>query len=309
MVNLIRFRVAVLGALIAVLSCAPVSSLAKDRGDRADRTGAPKTGKSFAIRYPLPFKFGERLKYEVKFSKFLISATVADLHFRVSPLNGSSQHIKFEAEAKSRGALTGLFNIDVHDMFTSLVDRDDMFVYSTIKDLQEGDYRSRREAVYDRQTRKVRVKSANPADPKEAPVTVEAETRAWVQDLVSAIYFARTRKLKNVGREVNFALSDEGQTYDIGIVLVGKEDIKVDAGTFKTLKVEARIFNGRFIQRDGTLFLWLTDDARRIPVKAQVKSANGTITFNLTDLAEGDTAITPAKPVAPSAVVNEPDEE
>ena len=48
---------------------------------------------------------------------------------------------------------------------------------------------------------------------------------------------------------------------------------------------------------------WFTDDARRIPVKAQMKSDKGTATFILTKLDEGQQAIGPTKP--PEAVADD----
>lgn len=276
-----------LGALVLLVTLGGLPVLA----DSGPDTASPKPKRSFNVRHPLPFKFGERLVYDVKFSRFPIYANVGELTFTVSKPSGSEQHVKFEVSAVSRGALVSLFGVKVRDTFTTLADRNDLFVYSTIKSLQENDSHRQEEAIFDRQTHKVRFRTLDPIA-KTTSDQVERETRPWVQDVVSALYFARTRKLKNVGREVHFPVSDQGQTYDIGIALADREEIKVDAGTFKTLKVEARIFSGRFIQREGELYVWLTDDDRRIPVKAQMKSNKGTATFELTKLAEGDQAIT-----------------
>ncbi len=273
------------------------------RADTRDDVAKPPEAKRrlFNVGHPLPFKFGETLKYDVKFSRSLISANVGEVKFSVLKPNGSDQHVKFEISAVSRGALVGLFGVKVNDVFTSLVDRDDMYVYSTIKLLHENEFRQHEEAVFDRQSGRVRYRVVSSTNGAELPPAVEKETGPWVQDIVSALYFARTRRLGKVGREVHFPVSDQGQTYDIGVALLGKEQVKVEAGTFQTLKVDARIFNGRFIRRQGDLWIWLTDDDRRIPVKAQMKSEKGTVTFNLTSLDEGQTAIGPTKPVEPVA--------
>lgn len=253
-------------------------------------TPKPKE-RSFNVRHPLPFKFGERLDYDVKFSRFPISANVGELTFSVAKPQGSDRHVRFEVSARSRGALVSLFGIKVDDVFTTLADREDLFVYSTIKNLHENDFSQRQEAVFDRQARRVRYRVIDPKAPSDISSAVERDTRPWIQDIVSALYFARTRKLKNVGREVHFPISDEGQTYDVGVELAGRESIKVEAGTFQTLKAEAKIFGGRFVRRDGQLFIWFTDDARRIPVKAVMKSEKGTATFVLTSIDEGHEAI------------------
>jgi hypothetical protein len=290
----LRLRAAALAALVAVAAWPA-------RADTPSDVATPAPKKSFNVQHPLPFKFGERLVYDVKFTRFPIHANVGELTFAVSKPNGSDRHVKFEVSAVSRGALVSLFGIKVNDVFTTLADRDDLYVYSTLKTLQENDFRQREEAVFDRTTRHVRYRVIDPAAPEDHSKAVEQETATWVQDVVSALYFVRTRKLKNVGREVHFPMSDQGQTYDVGAALLGRESVKVDAGTFQTLKVDARIFNGRYIRREGQLTIWLTDDARRIPVKAQMKSEKGTATFILTKLDEGTEPIGPTRPAATPA--------
>ena len=72
------------------------------------------------------------------------------LTFLVDDVPGSDSHLKFVVTAVSRGALVRLFGVKVNDTFTSLADRDDLAVYSTIKTLHEGDYHAYEEAVFDR---------------------------------------------------------------------------------------------------------------------------------------------------------------
>jgi hypothetical protein len=281
-------------ALAAALVAAAPLSLGAAEGPRSDAAPARERGRK--LRHPLPFKFGERLKYDIKFSRFPVYANVGELTFAVSEPAGSDQHVKFEVSAVSRGALVGLFNVEVNDVFTTLADRNDLFVYSSIKNLRENESRVRQESVFDRDAKKVRYTVSNLAAPAEAPSVVEAETPVWVQDVVSAVYYARTRKLENAGKEAAFYINDEGRNFHIGVAPVAREEIKTDVGTFKTLKVDVRIFNGRFVRRDGSLFVWLTDDARRIPVKAQLRVPHGTASFEITALDEGTKVIVPSQP-------------
>jgi hypothetical protein len=57
----------------------------------------------------------------------------------------------------------------------------------------------------------------------------------------------------------------------------------VPAGTFKTIRYEAFLFSNVLYRRDGHLYVWLTDDGRKLPVRIQVRLqfAIGTITFQL----------------------------
>ncbi len=55
------------------------------------------------------------------------------------------------------------------------------------------------------------------------------------------------------------------------------------AGKFKTMRYEASLMNGVVYQRKGRVFVWLTDDANRTPVKIVLRLSFpvGTVTLQL----------------------------
>ena len=61
------------------------------------------------------------------------------------------------------------------------------------------------------------------------------------------------------------------------------EQVKTPAGAFKTVRYEAFLFNNVIYSRSGRVYIWLTDDARRLPVQIQVRLQVhiGTITLQL----------------------------
>ena len=62
-----------------------------------------------------------------------------------------------------------------------------------------------------------------------------------------------------------------------------REDVKTSAGTFKTIRYEIHVFNDVLYRRPAHLYVWLTDDRRKLPVRVQVRMqfAIGTITLLL----------------------------
>jgi hypothetical protein len=54
-------------------------------------------------------------------------------------------------------------------------------------------------------------------------------------------------------------------------------------GTFDCLKFNPEIAPGRIFRKDSKLYLWVTDDGNRIPVKARVEIIVGSVTLELTD--------------------------
>jgi hypothetical protein len=98
--------------------------------------------------------------------------------------------------------------------------------------------------------------------------------------MLSACYFVRTQKLTE-GDVIAIPISEGGQIYNIEVVVGKREVIKVDAGKFKTIKLNAKIFDGRYIKRSGEMFLWMSDDVKRIPVRAKIKTSGATVTVDL----------------------------
>ena len=62
-----------------------------------------------------------------------------------------------------------------------------------------------------------------------------------------------------------------------------REQIQTKAGAFKTIRYEAYVFNDVLYRRPAHLYVWLTDDARKLPVQIRVKMqfTIGTITLQL----------------------------
>ena len=105
-----------------------------------------------------------------------------------------------------------------------------------------------------------------------------------VFDFVSAYYFARTIDISKMHIGDKFELKyflDDGVHF-LGITYVGKEKVNCSMGTFNCLKFNPTIIPGRIFKKNSKLYLWITDDNNRIPVKAQVEVILGSITMDLT---------------------------
>ena len=68
----------------------------------------------------------------------------------------------------------------------------------------------------------------------------------------------------------------------LSITYVGKEKVDCSMGTFNCLKFNPTIIPGRIFRKDSKLYLWITDDDNRIPVKAHVEVVVGSLTMELT---------------------------
>lgn len=87
-------------------------------------------------------------------------------------------------------------------------------------------------------------------------------------DELSYLYFIRTLPLV-VDSTYRFERHFEAGRNPTTVRAVGREPVVTPAGTFQTLLVEMRVKDARRYKGDGVLWINLTDDACRIPVRIQ----------------------------------------
>ena len=79
------------------------------------------------------------------------------------------------------------------------------------------------------------------------------------------------RSATKPGSSLTLPMSDGRKSAAVKIQAQDKETIRTPAGVFTTVRHEAMLFNGVLFRRKAKLFIWLTDDARRLPVQIRVQ--------------------------------------
>jgi uncharacterized protein DUF3108 len=233
-----------------------------------------------------PFEPNEELVFVAEFSRALLkNVDVADFRFtsqREVPQhpvsNGAPYSLKFTGEVSSRGFFVKLFNLKFREWMESVVEPASFTVHKT-KRIDEQGKRSRvSEAVY--ADGKVSWTESDPNNPSRTPRTSDAAFTGQVQDVLSAIYFLRTQPLA-LGKTLELTISDSGRVYQVPVRVVEKKRMKTVLGRVEALRVDPELFgpNG-MMARNGHISIWYTNDSRRIPVKAKIKTEYGT--FNVT---------------------------
>jgi len=110
----------------------------------------------------------------------------------------------------------------------------------------------------------------------------ETEIPSCAHDVIGGLYFMRTLNL-DPGQPVQAPVSNGKKVVSARIEAQQREDVKTPAGTFKTIRYELFLFNNVLWSRSGHLYIWLTDDRRRIPVQIRFRLpvTIGTITLQL----------------------------
>ena len=112
--------------------------------------------------------------------------------------------------------------------------------------------------------------------------TAETDIPPCVSDIIGALYKLRTLPLEP-GHPQQIAISDGKKTVSVRIDPRERETLKLKSGTYNTIRSEANIFNGVLYNRKGEFEVWVTDDARHLPVqiRARMSFPVGSITLEL----------------------------
>ncbi len=106
-------------------------------------------------------------------------------------------------------------------------------------------------------------------------------------DDAAFIYFVRTIDLE-VGRTYTWNRYFRYDRNPVIVKVLRREKVKVPAGEFETVVVRPIIKTRGIFSEGGQAEVYITDDERRIPVQLRSKLKVGSITLELTELAEGE---------------------
>ncbi len=110
----------------------------------------------------------------------------------------------------------------------------------------------------------------------------ELEVSTCVHDILGALTVLRKQTVE-LGQDFRLPVSDGKKFVQARIQAQEKEKIRTPAGQFNAIRYEAFLFNDVIYKREARLFVWISDDARRLPVQIQVrmKFHIGTVTLQL----------------------------
>ena len=260
-------------------------------------SGAALAQKATRVSQPRPFEPAEELIYAAEFSRSLLrKIDVADFRFTAArtPLIEDSKTagvtgpektipytLTFVGDITSKGFFSKLFNLKFRQRVESTVDPASFTVRNTKRLDEQGKRVRTSEAVFDKTNGKVIWTERDPKNPTREPRTVTSEFTGQVQDLLTAIYYLRTQPLQT-GKTLELSVSDSGHIYRVPIRVVEKKKMRTVLGRVAVTRVDVELFGAEgMIRREGSFSIWLTDDWRRIPVSARIKSEYGTFDINL----------------------------
>jgi len=188
-------------------------------------------------------------------------------------LEGGQEHVT--AVANSAGVVNALYR--VQDRFEAFFDPRTFCSLRVSKHSEEGAHARQTELHFDYSRNKSVLDEKNLKTGEQKHV--ENDLPGCVSDVVSGFYYLASLPLQS-GNTYTFPINDGNKTTEVTARVEGREQVKVPAGTFQTVRVRAEAISGA-LQGKGTVWAWFTDDANHTPVQMRSKLGWGTLLFRL----------------------------
>lgn len=171
----------------------------------------------------------------------------------------------------------------VRDTVSSLIETSFKRSHYYRKEQQEGSFYRDDELIIDYQKEEVTLNRGG-----KLKNTIKIQRNEDLLDPYAVLYYVRSLDLR-VGDKINARVTDGISMYQMQINVLKRERVKSWIGYFDCLKIEPKmqkiegIFNKKL---KAKLYVWLTDDSRKIPVKMQSEVFVGSIQGLLKEIQE-----------------------
>ena len=284
-------RTAAMSLAAASTLAALVAGHAAGTAEKSPKLSASRESLSKDRLYPVPFGAGETLIYTIAWLK-IEGGEMTLRTSRETSTDGVPVH-RIALVASSNDYVSKFY--PVRDLYETWVDARDFQPLRFEKHAREGRYESDEVEEFDL-TRRI---GSWREDRTPLPERV--------QDIISSFYFLRTLPLA-VGQDVRVDMFSRGKIYKLKASILEREQIETEAGTFDAFKVQPQLRENETDEdrNRGKLFLWFSDDERRLPVMAKTLMPIGSVTARLKKIVPGTKLSRPPGPPESAARTEQP---
>lgn len=214
------------------------------------------------------FQVGEKLKYTAHYGFIHAAEVVFEVQEAKKEINGRKP-IHFVATGRTTPSFDWF--LKVRHRYDSYVDQSQLLPMQFTESVREGKYKRDSYANFDQKGNKIIASKGTFTSPD---VTF---------DILSMYYFARCLDLKyvKVGEVIKMKYFLDDGIYPLDIEYLGKETISTESGKFECIKFSPALQPGRVFRKDSRMYMWITNDANRIPVKVEVEILIGSLVLEL----------------------------
>ncbi len=232
-----------------------------------------------------PFNVGEKIVHQVYYNFFRITAG----HMTLSTLPfvevNERKAYQFVIEVKSASLFDSVYKVD--DKVVTLIDFEHWLPrLFTLHVKESGQLREAR-SYFDFQAMKARYEEKKVTKKKGPEEKVqEWEILPYSQNVFSVIFYMRLFQWRD-GKTYSFRVADDGENLVFSGRVVERETINTDIGKIKAIKIKPEITVKGAFKPVGDIYIWLSDDERKVPLRIESKIKIGTIVSEIIDYQPG----------------------
>jgi len=208
------------------------------------------------IERPVPFKVGETLTYDVAWSSYITAGTATASVENKQPRQQSIVY-KIVAEGRPLPLIAKIYALDYRA--ESLVDAYTLLPQHAAVYMEEGARKKTRETDFDR------------------------KTQPLARDGLSAIYALRTT-IVGPGQNITMQVVENGVTYAVRGAVGQPESIRALLAQVPAWKVTLSATDEKNQAAGRNMAVWISTDARRLPVRLQADLPVGNFNLVLRDV-------------------------
>lgn len=219
---------------------------------------------------------GESLEYRLHYGFYNAGEATIKVFNQLFSQNDKTCY-KLDVFGKSVGSFALIMKIK--DNWRSYVDTVSLQPQLAYRNIQEGKYKLKEKTYFNHKTNAVTVIK----EKKDKKETKNYSIPDNSHDIVSAYYYLRNVDFSKMtkGDKVSLNIFFEKKIYDFNVIYDGKEKIKVKAGKFNCIRLIPDVPKNDFFNGKNSVFLWVTDDENKIPIRIEAEIFIGAVQIDL----------------------------
>jgi hypothetical protein len=259
-------RSAVLVALVCALSLRTSAAPARAQR-RAVAAPAPRRAEPV-----VPFKVGETLSYDVSWTSFLVAGSaVVSVKEKKPSFNSTAYYIV--AVGRPIPLLARFYAL--YYKMDTLVDSYGLLSQRGSLYAEEGKEHRTSITRFDRPARRVFFE-----EDSDTTTKLDYAVPPDAQDGLSTLYSLRTRAFK-IGDPVAVSVADSGGLYRLQVTVGAPEQVSVPFGSATAWNLKGFIADAQGQPVWNNISIWISNDARRLPLKMQAELPVGAFVLAL----------------------------
>lgn len=218
---------------------------------------------------PPKFPYAEKLTYRVEWHLVTAGTAVLDL----TQVKSNNWQISLDLE--SAGIVTKLYR--VLDTYKAVSDAE-FCASNSVLDAQEGKRHRVTRLKFDNINNRVDYEEHDMLANTNASKVLDVYP--CTREIAGALTTLRIMDLPP-GKSASIAITDGKRVAKARVDAQAKETITTEGKSYQTIRYEAFVFDNVLYKRKGRMFIWVTDEAERLPVQIRVQLGFPVGTINL----------------------------